>query len=129
MKKNKLPKLTPPEFDIMNVIWNSGELTVTEIMNEVNKNNKRNLTRSTIQVQVGRLEEKGWLTHRQEGNRFIFSSTTPRNEASAAIARDIGDRIFGGSCVELVNAFFSRSAVSPEEIRQLRELLDKYEEK
>jgi predicted transcriptional regulator len=43
----------------MNAVWNSGELTVTEIMNQVNKNNKRNLTRSTIQVQVGRLEEKG----------------------------------------------------------------------
>ena len=93
MKKNALPKLTPSEFEIMNAVWNSGELTVTEIMNQVNKNNKRNLTRSTIQVQVGRLEEKGWLTHHQEGNRFIFTSTTPRSEASAAIALDIGDRI------------------------------------
>ncbi|NLD36640.1 MAG: BlaI/MecI/CopY family transcriptional regulator [Desulfatiglans sp.] len=129
MKKNALPKLTPAEFEIMNAVWNSGELTVTEIMNQVNKNNKRNLTRSTIQVQIGRLEEKGWLNHRQEGNKFFFKSTTPRSEASAAIALDIGDRIFGGSCVELVKAFFSRSAVSSEEIRQLRELIDKYEEK
>jgi hypothetical protein len=44
------------------------------------------------------------------GNRFIYKSTTPRSEASAAIALDIGDRIFGGSCVELVKAFFSMSA-------------------
>jgi BlaI family transcriptional regulator, penicillinase repressor len=129
MKKGTLPKLTPSEFEIMNAVWNSAELTVTEIMKEVNTNNSRNLTRSTIQVQVGRLEEKGWLTHREEGNRFIFSATTPRSEASAAIALDIGGRIFGGSCVELVKAFFSRSAVSSEEIKQLRELIDKYEEK
>jgi predicted transcriptional regulator len=52
----------------------------------------------------------------------------PRREASAAIALDIGDRIFGGSCVELVKAFFRKSAVSPGEIKQLRELIDKYEE-
>jgi len=51
-----------------------------------------------------------------------------RQEASAAIALDIGERVFGGSCVELVKAFFSRSAVSPEEIKQLRELIDKYED-
>jgi predicted transcriptional regulator len=52
----------------------------------------------------------------------------PRQDASAAIARDIGERVFGGSCVELVKAFLSKSAVSSEEIKKLRELIDKYEE-
>lgn len=128
MKKSQLPKLTPAEFEIMDAVWNAGELTVTKILHQVNAANKRKLKRSTIQVQVARLEEKGWLTHRREGNKFIFRSTVARNEASAAIALDIGERVFGGSCVELVKAFFSRSEVTPEEIRQLRELIDKYEE-
>ena len=128
MKSGSLPKLTPAEFEIMDSVWEAGELTVTEILNKVNAKNNRKLKRSTIQVQISRLEEKGWLTHRQEANRFIFRSTMRRQEASAAIALDIGERVFGGSCVELVKAFFSRSAVSPEEIRQLRELIDKYEE-
>ena len=128
MKKGQLPKLTPAEFEIMDAVWKSGKLTVTEILRQVNAANNRDLKRSTIQVQVGRLEEKGWLTHRREGNKFIFQSTVPRSEASAAIALDIGERVFGGSCVELVKAFFRRSAVSPEEIKQLRELIDKYEE-
>jgi predicted transcriptional regulator len=123
-----LPRLTPAEFEIMDAVWKAGELTVTEILREVNGQHKRNLSRSTIQVQVGRLKEKGWLIYRQEGNKFIFQSTTPRREASAAIALDIGDRIFGGSCVELVKAFFRKAAVSPNEIKQLRELIDKYEE-
>ena len=128
MKKGTLPKLTPAEFEIMDAIWNAGELTVTEIMNKVNAVHNRKLTRSTIQVQVGRLEEKGWLIHHQEGNKYIFQSTTPRSEAAASLALDIGHRVFGGSCVELVKAFFSQAAVTPEEIRQLRELIDKYEE-
>ena len=128
MKKSTRPKLTPAEFEIMDAVWNAGELTVTEIMHKVNGTHNRNLTRSTIHVQVGRLKEKGWLKNRQEGNKFIYQSTTPRSEASAALALDIGDRIFGGSCVELVKAFFQNSAVSPVEIRQLRELIDKYEE-
>ena len=128
MKKNTLPILTRSEFDIMDAVWNAGELTVTEILQKVNKLNNRNLKRATIQVQVGRLEEKGWLKHREEGNKFIFTATVPRSEASAFIAYDIGQRIFGGSCVELVKAFFSKSKVSSEEIQQLRELIDKYGE-
>jgi predicted transcriptional regulator len=128
MKKGQLSKLTPAEFEIMDAVWKAEELTVTEILREVNTANNRDLKRSTIQVQVGRLEEKGWLKHRREGNKFIFRSTVPRSEASAAIALDIGERVFGGSCVELVKTLFRRSAVSPEEIKQLRELIDKYEE-
>ena len=128
MEKDTLPRLTPAEFDIMDAVWNAGELTVTEILQKVNKLNNRNLKRATIQVQVGRLEEKGWLKHREEGNKFIFTATVPRSEASAFIAYDIGQRIFGGSCVELVKAFFSKSKVSSEEIQQLRELIDKYGE-
>jgi BlaI family transcriptional regulator, penicillinase repressor len=126
--KRKLSKLTPPEFEIMNAVWESRELTLTEIMDRVNGTHRRDLKRSTIQVQVSRLERKSWLVHREDGNKFVFRATTPRQQASAAIAADIGERIFGGSCVELVKAFFSKSKVSPEEIRRLRELIDKYEE-
>jgi BlaI family transcriptional regulator, penicillinase repressor len=126
--KKKLPKLTPAEFEIMNAVWDSGELTMTEIMDKVNASLRRNLRRSTFQVQVFRLEGKGWLIHREESNKFIYKATAPRQKASAAIAVDIGERIFGGSCTELVKAFFSKSKVSPEEIKRLRELIDRYEE-
>ncbi len=128
MSTEILPRLTPAEFDIMDAVWNAGELSVTEILNKVNELHGRNLKRATIQVQVGRLEEKGWLEHHEEGNRFIFRATVPRSEASAFIAYDIGKRVFGGSCVELVKAFFSKSDVSSEEIKQLRKFIDKYED-
>ena len=128
MKKSSLPKLTPAEFEIMDAVWKAGESTVTEIMQEVNTANNRNLTRSTIKVQAGRLKEKGWLTHRQEGNKFFYKPTKTRSEASAALVFDIGDRIFGGSCVEMVKTFFNHSTVTPDEIKQLQELIDNYEE-
>ncbi len=128
MQKNTLPRLTRAEFDIMDAVWSAGQMTVTEILNKINFQQKRNLKRATIQVQVGRLEEKGWLTHHQEANKFIFKATVPRTEASASIVLDIGDRVFGGSCFEYVKTLFDVSDISPEEIRQLRELIDKYEE-
>lgn len=128
MKKTELPKLTPPEFEIMDAVWRSGEVTATEILNSVNAGKAKKLKRTTIQVQVTRLEEKGWLTHREDGNKFLFSATVPRREASAAIAVDVKERIFGGSCVELVKSLFANSAVSPEEIKKLREFIDHYEE-
>ena len=128
MKKKELPRLTPPEFEIMNAVWQAGELTITEIMNAINARRQKKLKRTTIQVQVTRLEEKGWLVHRDDEKGYLFKGTVQRQEAATAIVRDIGERVFGGSCFELVKSFFNGSAVSPEEIKKLRELLDKHEE-
>jgi predicted transcriptional regulator len=128
MQKRTLPKLTPPEFEIMEVVWKLGETTVTEIMEAVNAAGDKQLKRSTIQVQVLRLEEKGWLTHREDGKRFLFSTAVSKEEASAEIVRDVKERVFGGSCAELVKALFNHTEISPEEIKKLRNLINKYEE-
>ena len=128
MSKPLLPKLTPPEFAIMNAVWQAGESTITEIQATINAAGEKQLKRATIQVQVLRLEEKGWLTHREVGNRFLFRAAVPREAASVEIVRDVRDRIFGGSCAELVRALFDRKEVSSEEIHKLRNLIDQYKE-
>jgi predicted transcriptional regulator len=125
----KLPKLTPPEFDIMDAVWNSKELTITQIMNAVNAKSEKELARSTIQVQTQRLEEKGWLKHHLDGNKFMLFATVPREDASAAIVQDVNERIFGGSCSELVKSLLDgQGKVSSAEIRKIRSIIDKYEE-
>ena len=127
--KNKLPKLTPSEFEIMDAIWSEKELSVTEIMNAVNSKSGKKFARSTIQVQVGRLEEKGWLAHHEDGNKFLLFATVPREDASMSIVKDVNERIFGGSCVELVKSLLNgREKISPEEISKIRSIIDKYEE-
>jgi predicted transcriptional regulator len=127
--KKELPKLTPPEFEIMDAVWNEKELSVTEIMKAVNAKSEKKLTRSTIQVQVARLEEKGWLNHHENGNKFLLFATVPREEASMAIVQDVNERIFGGSCAELVKSLLNgREKVSPDEIKKIRSIIDKYEE-
>ena len=128
MKTADLPKLTPPEFEIMDVVWRLGDATVTAILTAVNTGGGKQLKRSTIQVQVLRLEEKGWLTHREDGKRFFFSATVPKAAVSAEIVRDVKERVFGGSCAELVRAMFDHTEVSAAEIQKLRALIDQYEE-
>jgi BlaI family penicillinase repressor len=128
MRELTLPKLTPSELNVMQVVWDAGESTVTEIMKSVNTENKKSLKRTTIQVQVLRLEEKGWLEHREDGNRFLFSATVPKEQASAEIVRDVREQIFGGSCAELVRTLFDHTEISPAEIQKIRKMIDWYEE-
>ena len=128
MQEFTLPKLTPAELNVMQVVWDAGESTVTEIMKSVNTENNKSLKRTTIQVQVLRLEEKGWLEHREDGNRFLFRATVPKEQASADIVRDVREQMFGGSCAELVRTLFDHTEISPAEIQKIQKMIDQYEE-
>lgn len=120
----KLPKLAAAEFEIMSAVWKNGESTVTEIMNAVNADTGKTLARSTIQMQIFRLEEKGWLQRREDGNKFYFSSTASRQQATEMIADNVKKTFFGDSCTELVKALFSsREEISEEELADLRRII------
>jgi predicted transcriptional regulator len=122
--KKKLPKLTAAEFEIMGAVWKNDESTVTEIMNRVNADQGKTLARSTIQMQISRLEDKGWLNRREVGNKFYFSSAATREQAGAMIADNVRRTFFGGSCTELVKALFSnRDDLSAAEVEDLRRMI------
>lgn len=126
-----LGKLSPAEFEIMEAVWaHSGESGITEVLQRVNAVREGEpLKRATVQVQLRRLEEKGWLKHREDGRRFFYSATAGREVASATLAGDLTERVFDGSCAELVRCLFDHQDVSSDEIARIRALLDKAESK
>ena len=128
MKHRPLPKLTDPEFEIMKVVWERGETGISDVMAEVNSHRTVPLKRTTIQVQVGRLEEKGWLTHRKEGKIFLYRANVTRSVATARIADDIRNRVFDGSFAELVKSLMQNEPITKEEIAELKDIIEAYDE-
>jgi BlaI family transcriptional regulator, penicillinase repressor len=122
-----LPKLTDPEFEIMKIVWDCGRVTINEVLDAVNSLHNRDLKRTTIQVQMKRLEEKGWLTHHEDGRNFLYEATRDREDVAREITGDIKKRIFDGSYASLVKALFHGSKVSKDEIKRIRKILDEYE--
>lgn len=99
---------------------------MTEVMNRVNEAGEKTFSRSTIQVQMQRLAEKGWLKHKDQGKTFFYSATVERSEATARIAEDVKKRVFGDSCAELVRALLDNSLISSSDIADLKKLIDQY---
>ena len=124
-----LGKLSPAEFEIMEAVWaHAQELGISEVMQKVNTARPGDpVKRATIQVQLRRLEEKGWLKHRVDGRRFFYTATAGREAASAKMAGELTERVFDGSCAELVRCLFDSQEVSSDEIARIRSLLDEAE--
>ena len=116
--------LSAAQFDIMSVVWDQGEVTIAMVLKAINEKRRKKLRRTTIQVQMSRLEKKGWLTHRAQGRTFYYRASRDREEVLAMIAGDVTNRIFGGSCADLVKCLFDQKKISVEEIQRLRKVLD-----
>ncbi len=125
----KLAKLTDPEFEIMKIVWDRGKVTINEVLDAVNTLHNRDLKRTTIQVQMKRLEEKGWLRHHEEGRNFLYEATRDREDVAREITGDIKKRIFDGSYANLVRALFHGADITGDEIKRIRKILDDYEGK
>ncbi|MBF0198976.1 MAG: BlaI/MecI/CopY family transcriptional regulator [Planctomycetes bacterium] len=111
----------------MNFIWESPEgVTIPDVLAHINSNRKDKLKRSTVQVQMNRLEDKGWISHRKIGNTYLFKSVEKRSKALAKVTQDMKSRVFGGSIKELVKCLFDHSSNTESEITEVENLLKEY---
>lgn len=125
MAKNRKRKLSPANLEIMKIVWEKGDVTVNEVFEAVNAERENNLIRTTIQVQMNRLEDYGWLKHRKKGRTHIYSAVVEKQKTRRDILDDITNRVFGGSRAELVKCLLEDADVSSVDIKELRELLKK----
>ena len=119
--------LTKAQRDIMEVVWAAGEVTVTEVRDSIAK--KRELARNTVQTMMVRLDERGWLQHREQGRTFIYSAARPKIVSLGAKVSQMVDRLFAGSPENLVNALIEYRGLSADESERIREMIEQAEAK
>ena len=59
MGSPRLPPLSEAQLEIMNGVWDHGEVTVAEVGKVLA--GRRSVARNTVQTVLTRLEDKGWL--------------------------------------------------------------------
>lgn len=117
--------LSAAQMEIMEVVWDRKEVTVGEIWKALSAS--RPIARNTVQTTVVRLEQKGWLTHRDDGGKFLYKAAKPRRAAVKSLVKRLVDTAFDGSVAGLVMTLLENHKLRPEEADHLRELIDRSE--
>ena len=112
--------LTQRELDIMSVLWELGEATVTEVRDRVDPN----LAYTSISSMIRTLEMKGYVSHRRgEGKTHVyFPSIDPEAAGESALGRVL-NKIYGGSPIKLLAHLVEQNRLSDKELARMRELL------
>lgn len=118
--------LTGAQREIMEVVWSGGEVTVSEVRDALARQ-KRDVARNTVQTMMVRLEERGWLQHRQQGRTFVYSAARSKTVSLGAKVSQMVDRLFAGSPEDLVNALIEYRGLSEDEFERIREMIEQAE--
>jgi BlaI family penicillinase repressor len=112
--------LTQRELDIMSVLWELGEATVTEVRDRVDPN----LAYTSISSMIRTLEMKGYVSHRRgEGKTHVyFPVIAPEKAGESALSRVL-NKIYGGSPIKLLAHLMEQKRLSEKELARMRELL------
>jgi len=127
MAKPDTAPLTEAQREIMEVVWDRQEVTVTEVRDELLK--KREVARNTVQTMIVRLEERGWLKHREDRRTFWYSANRPRTVSLGARVAQMVDRLFAGSPDELMSALIEYRGLSDGESERIKEMIEQAETK
>ena len=115
--------LSRRERQIMDVIYELKEATAARVLERLPDPPSYSAVRALLRV----LEEKGHLSHKQDGPRYVFIPTTPREEARQNALKHLLDTFFEGSTEKVVAALLdiSEEKLSDHDYQRLSELIEK----
>ena len=112
--------LTQRELDIMSVLWELGEATVTEVRDRVDPG----LAYTSISSMIRTLEIKGYVSHRRgEGKTHVYFPAIDAEAAGESALGRVLDKIYGGSPIKLLAHLMERHRLSDKELARMRDLL------
>ncbi len=115
-----VPRLTPRELDVMSILWRLESGTVTEVQRQLSDR----LAYTTVLWVLQTLEEKGYVRHEKEGRAYRYIPVMEREDAGESALSRLLDKVFHGSAAMLVAQLVNEREIPPDELRQIREMLD-----
>ncbi|MGD0578684.1 MAG: BlaI/MecI/CopY family transcriptional regulator [Bryobacteraceae bacterium] len=124
----KLPKPTPAETEILNVLWDQGPCMVKQVqarLAEQRAGEPRPSGYTTILKLMQIMAEKGLLRRVEgEGRAHVYIPVIQRDTAQRQMVRELVDRLFGGSPAQMVLQALEERPATAEELDEIRRLIE-----
>lgn len=115
-------KISTTEWKVMEVLWRGKEMPAARVVEELKDTGWSD---RTIRTLLSRLVKKGVADYRAEGKSYIYFAVISKDECIKKENRDFINKIFNGSVKEFMASLIKNENLTKDEIKVLRELLDK----
>jgi len=118
--RRKAPVLTDHELRLMEILWRKERATVADVVSALPP---PPLTYSTVLTTLRTLEQKGHVTHEEEGRAFVYQPSGRRTDAAKSAIRHVLDRFFGSSPGALAVTLLDDARLSDADLAQIKQVL------
>ncbi len=122
-KREPHSDLSRRERQIMDIVYRRRSATAAEITGDLPNPPTSTAVRTMLRI----LEDKGYLTHEQDGVRFIYRALVDREQARKSAIRHVVRTFFDGSAEQVVATLLDQSGrdLSDAELDRLSGLIEK----
>src|SRR3954469_24958110 len=116
---------TDGELGILQALWRLGPSTVRQVHEHLGGDGGYTTTLKLLQI----MTEKGLVKRDDEARSHIYAAAQPAQATQRQLLKELADKAFAGSAAQLVLQALSTKRASPEELAEIRKLLDEHEKK
>ena len=117
-----LPRPTDAELAILRILWERGPSTVRQVHDVLSRERPAAYTTALKLLQI--MTEKGLVRRDDTDRTHIYHPRLSEEQTQRQLVRDLLDRAFGGSASKLVMQALAARRASPEELTEIRQLID-----
>jgi predicted transcriptional regulator len=114
--------LSRREREILEILYRLGKASAAEVLEALPEPPSYSAVRALLRI----LEEKGHIRHEEEGKRYLYLPTQPRNAIARTALKNVLQTFFGGSLEDAVKTFLSDADtnLSDEELDRMAQMLE-----
>jgi BlaI family transcriptional regulator, penicillinase repressor len=116
-----MSQISEAEAVVMEVLWDRYPLGADEVVAALAS---RDWAEPTIKTLLNRLLTKGAISASRDGRRYLYAPVLQRDAWVAEQSRGLLDKLFAGRVAPLVAHFSERGALSPQDIADLKKLIE-----
>ena len=119
-----VPQISDAEWTVMKALWETGNaLTAGDVVARVAA--EQEWKPRTIKTLLNRLIKKGAVAVEMDGRRYLYRAKVTRDACIRRETRSFLSRVFDGAAAPAIVHFLEHARLTPREIQQLRETLER----
>lgn len=115
--------ITEAELEILQVLWDKEQATVKEVHEALSEGREAGYTTTLKQMQV--MYDKELLTRDDSRRQHVYFPNVDIKKVQRKFMDKVMKNLFSGSAGELVMSALSNYKTTPEELEQIKTLIDK----
>jgi predicted transcriptional regulator len=119
------PRPTDAELTILRILWDRGPSTVRQVHEVLARERPTAYTTALKLLQI--MTDKGLVLRDESDRTHVYQARASEDQTQRQLVRDLVDRAFGGSATKLVMQALTTRRATPEELGEIRRLLEQRE--